>query len=248
MEENNFEESKKTILIVDDEKPIVDILVYNLQKEGYNTLEANDGEEAINIAFDKKPDLILLDIMLPKVDGLTVCKKIRNSFNMPIIMISAKDEEIDKIVGLELGADDYITKPFSVRELMARVKANLRKAEASVKVEEKKKEENAVDKKDNIIVIGELSLNLDKFEVKVRDQVIDLTLREFEVLKYLANQPGQVVTREALLEKVWGYEYYGDIRTVDVTIRRIREKIENDTSSPKILITKRGVGYYLSSK
>ncbi len=248
MEENNFEESKKTILIVDDEKPIVDILVYNLQKEGYNTLEANDGEEAINIAFDKKPDLILLDIMLPKVDGLTVCKKIRNSFNMPIIMISAKDEEIDKILGLELGADDYITKPFSVRELVARVKANLRKAEASVKVEEKKKEENAVDKKDNIIVIGELSLNLDKFEVKVRDQVIDLTLREFEVLKYLANQPGQVVTREALLEKVWGYEYYGDIRTVDVTIRRIREKIENDTSSPKILITKRGVGYYLSSK
>ena len=147
-----------------------------------------------------------------------------------------------------MGADDYITKPFSVRELVARVKANLRKAEASVKVEEKKKEENAVDKKDNIIVIGELSLNLDKFEVKVRDQVIDLTLREFEVLKYLANQPGQVVTREALLEKVWGYEYYGDIRTVDVTIRRIREKIENDTSSPKILITKRGVGYYLSSK
>ena len=248
MEENNFEESKKTILIVDDEKPIVDILVYNLQKEGYNTLEANDGEEAINIAFDKKPDLILLDIMLPKVDGLTVCKKIRNSFNMPIIMISAKDEEIDKILGLELGAEDYFTKPFSVRELVARVKANLRKAEASVKVEEKKKEENAVDKKDNIIVIGELSLNLDKFEVKVRDQVIDLTLREFEVLKYLANQPGQVVTREALLEKVWGYEYYGDIRTVDVTIRRIREKIENDTSSPKILITKRGVGYYLSSK
>ena len=248
MEENNFEESKKTILIVDDEKPIVDILVYNLQKEGYNTLEANDGEEAINIAFDKKPDLILLDIMLPKVDGLTVCKKIRNSFNMPIIMISAKDEEIDKILGLELGADDYITKPFSVRELVARVKANLRKAEASVKVEEKKKEENAVDKKDNIIVIGELSLNLDKFEVKVRGTVIDLTIREFEVLKYLANQPGQVVTRETLLEKVWGYEYYGDIRTVDVTVRRIREKIEKDTSSPKILITKRGVGYYIASK
>ena len=248
MEENNFEESKKTILIVDDEKPIVDILVYNLQKEGYNTLEANDGEEAINIAFDKKPDLILLDIMLPKVDGLTVCKKIRNSFNMPIIMISAKDEEIDKILGLELGADDYITKPFSVRELVARVKANLRKAEASVKIEEQKKTDNIANKKDNIIVIGDLSLNLDKFEVKVRDQVIDLTLREFEVLKYLANQPGQVVTREALLEKVWGYEYYGDIRTVDVTIRRIREKIENDTSSPKILITKRGVGYYVVSK
>lgn len=247
MEENNTENAKKTILIVDDEKPIVDILVYNLQKEGYNTLEANDGEEAINVAFEQKPDLILLDIMLPKVDGLTVCKKIRNSFNMPIIMISAKDEEIDKILGLELGADDYITKPFSVRELVARVKANLRKAEARVK-EETPKAVKSVDKQENIVDIGELSLNLDKFEVRVRGKVIDLTLREFEVLRYLANQPGQVVTREALLEKVWGYEYYGDIRTVDVTIRRIREKIENDTSSPKILITKRGVGYYLSSK
>ncbi len=248
MEENNLENSKKTILIVDDEKPIVDILVYNLQKEGYNTLEANDGEEAINIAFEKNPDLILLDIMLPKVDGLTVCKKIRNSFNMPIIMISAKDEEIDKILGLELGADDYITKPFSVRELVARVKANLRKAGASVKAPETPKTgEQRVDE-DHILELGELSINLDKFEVKVRGTVIDLTLREFEVLRYLANQPGQVITREVLLEKVWGYEYYGDIRTVDVTIRRIREKIEIDTSSPKILITKRGVGYYLSSK
>lgn len=247
MVDNNLGEPKKTILIVDDEKPIVDILVYNLQKEGYNTLEANDGEEAINIAFEKKPDLILLDIMLPKVDGLTVCKKIRNSFNMPIIMISAKDEEIDKILGLELGADDYITKPFSVRELVARVKANLRKAETSAtKIEEIPKTDKI--EEEHIITIGELSLNLDKFEVKVRDRVIDLTLREFEVLRYLASQPGQVVTREILLEKVWGYEYYGDIRTVDVTIRRIREKIENDTSSPKILITKRGVGYYLSSK
>lgn len=249
MEENNTGELKKTILIVDDEKPIVDILVYNLQKEGYNTLEANDGEEAINIAFDKKPDLILLDIMLPKIDGLTVCKKIRNSFNMPIIMISAKDEEIDKIVGLELGADDYITKPFSVRELMARVKANLRKAEVTMNpMVEIKQTKKIVENQDNVIELGDLILNLDKFEVKVRGKVIDLTLREFEVLRYLANQPGQVVTREALLEKVWGYEYYGDIRTVDVTIRRIREKIENDTSSPKILITKRGVGYYLSSK
>lgn len=249
MEESNVEDLKKTILIVDDEQPIVDILVYNLQKEGYDTLEANDGEEAIKIAFEKKPDLILLDIMLPKVDGLTVCKKIRNSFNMPIIMISAKDEEIDKILGLELGADDYITKPFSVRELVARVKANLRKAEASnIKVEKIPETNKVSEEKENTIVLGDLELNLDKFEVRVRGKVIDLTLREFEVLRYLANQPGQVVTREALLEKVWGYEYYGDIRTVDVTIRRIREKIENDTSSPKILITKRGVGYYLSSK
>ena len=243
-EEGNNQENKKTILVVDDEKQIVDILVYNLQKEGYQTLEANDGEEAIKIATDKKPDLILLDIMLPRVDGLTVCKRLRHTLNVPILILSAKDEEIDKILGLELGADDYITKPFSVRELMARVKANLRKAEVASEVTQTEEESK---KSTNIISLGELAIDLDKFEVKVRGEVIDLTLREFEVLKYLANQPGQVVTREILLEKVWGYEYYGDIRTVDVTVRRIREKIEKDTSNPKILITKRGVGYYLAT-
>ena len=249
MEENNFEETKKTVLIVDDEKPIIDVLMYNMVHEPFNLIEAYDGEMAIDMALKYKRDIMLLDVMLPKIDGLTVCKRIKSMMNIPIIMISAKDEEIDKILGLELGADDYITKPFSVRELVARVKANLRKAELNggndIIVNTKTENKNDNDK---VIEIGELYINLDKFEVRVRNKPIELTLREFEVLRYLANQPGQVVTREALLEKVWGYEYYGDIRTVDVTIRRIREKIEQDTSSPKLLITKRGVGYYLSSK
>lgn len=241
------EKSKKTVLVVDDEKPIVDILVYNLKKEGYNTLEANDGEEAIKTVIEKKPDLVLLDIMLPKTDGLTVCKRIRHNYNIPIIMLSAKDEEIDKILGLELGADDYITKPFSVRELIARVKANLRKSDIEYNKNIEQFDEKVKQTNKNEICVGDLCLDLDKFEVKVRGQIIDLTLREFEVLKYLASEPGQVVTRETLLEKVWGYEYYGDIRTVDVTVRRIREKIELDTSRPKILVTKRSVGYYIAS-
>ena len=241
-EENINSKERKTILIVDDEKPIMDILVYNLKKEGYETLEASDGITAVNIAVEKRPDLILLDIMLPGMDGLTVCKKIRNTLNIPIIMLSAKDEEIDKILGLELGADDYITKPFSVRELMARIKANLRKSELNKKDTEQ--QQNNTQK----IKVGQLELDLEKFEVKVGKNIIDLTLREFEVLKFLASQPGQVVTREVLLEKVWGYEYFGDIRTVDVTVRRIREKIEKDTTLPKMLITKRGVGYYIAEK
>ena len=247
--EIEIDKNRKTILVVDDEPSIVNILFLNLKKEGYNVIEANDGITAINMALDYKPDLILLDIMLPRLDGLSVCKRIKNSYNVPIIMLTAKDGEIDKILGLELGADDYITKPFSVRELVARVKANLRKVDANsnkksieqVSSKEKKKKENK-------LKVGELELDLDKFEVKVRGKVIDVTLREFEVLRFLASQPEQVVTREVLLEKVWGYEYFGDIRTVDVTVRRIREKIEKDTAMPKIIITKRGVGYYIAAE
>lgn len=235
--------NKKTILVVDDEKPIIDILVYNLKKEGYNTLEATDGEMGYNIALEKRPDLILLDIMLPKMDGLTACKRIKQTYNVPILMISAKDEEIDKIVGLELGADDYITKPFSVRELMARVKANLRKVENEK--EQKAQDEN---KKNTKIVVGDLELDLEKVEVRVNGEVKSLTPKEFELVKYLAMQPGVPVTREVLLEKVWNYEYYGDIRTVDVTVCRIREKLGDSTKNSKIIINKRGIGYYLASK
>ena len=242
MELDIVNENRRTVLIVDDEKPIVDILEYNLKKEGYNTLIANDGMEAVNIALEQRPNIILLDIMLPKMDGLTVCKKVRTALNIPIIMLTAKEEEIDKILGLELGADDYVTKPFSVRELIARIKANLRKYELSQGISS----ENDIKDNDRKIIIGDLQLDLDKFEVKVRGKKVDLTVREFEVLRYLANQPGQVVSRELLLEKVWGYEYFGDIRTVDVTVRRIREKIEDDTTDPQILVTKRGIGYYIA--
>ncbi len=247
MENNNYYDEKKTILIVDDEQKIVDLLVHNLGREGYNTLQANDGQTAIDIAIEQRPDLILLDIMIPRVDGLTVCKKIKNYYNVPILMVSAKDDELDKIVGLEIGADDYITKPFSVREVVARVKANLRKSESHFdnqrlnnEIETKKEP-----RKQNLIKLGNLILDLEKYEVNVDGTIVNLTLREFEVLKYLAQQQGQVVTREALLEQVWGYEYYGDIRTVDVTVRRIRERIEKDTSNPQYLITKRGIGYYI---
>lgn len=240
-------ENQKTILIVDDEQPIVDILVYNLKKEGYNTLEANDGIAAVEIALKSKPDLILLDIMLPKMDGLTVCKKIKSKLNVPILMLTAKDEEIDKILGLELGADDYITKPFSVRELMARIKANLRKSEVKTEFVSTSQRLKTTDK-NKIIKVGDLTLDLEKIEAKIGNKTIDLTIREFEVLKYLALQNGQVVTREKLLEVVWGYEYYGDIRTVDVTVRRIRGKIEKDASTPKILATKRGIGYYIRTE
>ena len=248
--EELVEKDKKTILVVDDEEDIMELLVFNLQKEGYNTLQAYDGVTAVEMAINEKPDLILLDVMIPKLDGISVCKKIRyalNISNIPILMVSAKDTESDKIVGLEMGADDYITKPFQIREVMARIKANLRKAELNANMDAMNSKKN--DDKDDIIKVGDLSLDLKKVEAKVKGEVINLTKKEFDVLKYLASQPGQVVTREMLLREVWEYEeYVGAIRTIDVTMNRIRDKIEKDKANPKILITKRGVGYYVTDK
>lgn len=227
----------KKILIVDDEKPIVDVLKFNLEKDGYETIEAYDGEQAVTMALTTNPDLIILDVMLPKMDGFTVCKKIRPKLTCPIIMLTAKDDIVDKIIGLELGADDYMTKPFSMRELIARVKANLRKHSVE--------KEDAEIESTNTIKIKDLVLDLDKYVVVKKKQVIDLTMKEFEVVKLLASNPGQVFTREQILKNVWGYDYYGDVRSVDVTIRRVREKIEDSTSDPKYIITKRGIGYYV---
>lgn len=226
----------KKILVVDDEMPISDIIKFNLLKEGYDVETAFDGEEALKKAYQYQPDLVLLDVMLPKLDGFQVCRKIRESFKMPIIMLTAKEEEVDKVLGFELGADDYITKPFGMRELIARVKANLRRISLA--------DETGAAGSGHMIVTEHLTIDLDRYEVTKNGDVIELTLREFELLKFLATQPNQIFTREQLLKDVWGYEYFGDIRTVDVTVRRLREKIELDSSEPTYIMTKRGVGYY----
>ena len=225
----------KTILVVEDERPIAEILKVNLIKNGYKVLNAFDGKEALDIALANEPDLILLDVMLPTMDGFTVCKKIRETKSTPIIMLTARAEEVDKVLGLELGADDYITKPFSLRELMARVKANLRRSAV------------AVPETNEPLCFAELEINIERYEVKKRGEVVELTYREFELLKYLATQSGKIFSREHLLNKVWDYEYVGDDRTVDVTIRRLREKIEDDPSNPVYILTKRGVGYYFGA-
>jgi len=227
----------RKILIVDDEKNIVDILKFNLKKEGFETIEAYDGEQALELALNEKPDLILLDVMLPKMDGFAVCRTLRQTTSTPILMLTAREEEVDKVLGLELGADDYITKPFSPRELMARVKANLRRI-----VSESQSKSSG-----NILKYGNLTIDVDRYEVRRDDSVVELTLREFELVKFLALQRNQIFSRESLLEKVWGYEYYGDVRTVDVTVRRVREKLEKDPGNPEYLMTKRGVGYYFNN-
>lgn len=227
---------KKLILVVDDEKAIGDILKINLEKEGYAVLIASDGEEGLALALEANPDLVLLDVMLPKMDGFEVCKKIRQKSEVPVVMLTARSEEIDKILGLELGADDYVTKPFSVRELMARVKANLRRTVI----------QSSPENEGNTIVIGDITINTDSYELKKAGKSIELTLREFELVRYLAEAPNRIFSRETLLEKVWGYEYYGDVRTVDVTVRRLREKIEDEPGEPKYIMTRRGVGYYFA--
>lgn len=226
------------ILVVDDEASIVTMLAYNLKKEGYDVVTAEDGEVALEKFESEKPDLLLLDIMIPKMDGYEVCRKIREKSNVPIIMLTARADEVDKVVGLEMGADDYVTKPFGNRELIARVKANLRRSDIAPVTNNEKDGNNQV--------YGDLNIDFDRYEVTKRGEVINLTLREFELLTFLATQTPTIFTRENLLEKVWGYEYFGDVRAVDVTIRRLREKIEDDPSKPKYIVTKRGVGYYFN--
>lgn len=230
---------EKKILIVDDEKSIRDVLKFNLKREGYVVYEACDAEEALTQVEEINPDLILLDVMIPKADGFTVCRRIRQTKSCPIIFISARLEVNDKIVGLEVGADDYITKPFSIREVLARVKVNLRKIDAK---EEKKEEDSSG------FFIKDLYVDSKKYFATIGSKVVDLTVKEFELLYLLYSDPGRVFSREQILKSIWGYDYYGDSRTVDVTVRRLREKIEVNTAFPKYVQTKRGMGYYVTLK
>ncbi|MFM9331362.1 response regulator YycF [Paenibacillus mesotrionivorans] len=225
------------ILVVDDEQPIADILKFNLEKEGYAVTCAYDGVKAVEAALSEDHDLILLDLMLPLKDGLDVCREVRARKNTPIIMLTAKDSEVDKVLGLELGADDYVTKPFSTRELLARVKAHLRRTNAAAQVQEASAAQG--------LRIHNLQIDPEMFVVYKNGEVLDLTHREFELVYYMARNCGKVMTREHLLQAVWGYDYYGDVRTVDVTIRRLREKLEDDPSRPEYITTRRGLGYVM---
>ncbi|THF74172.1 response regulator YycF [Cohnella fermenti] len=229
------------ILVVDDERPIADILKFNLEKEGYEVVCAFDGGEAVRLAFEIDPDLILLDLMLPVKDGMDVCREVRSKLSTPIIMLTAKDTELDKVLGLELGADDYVTKPFGTRELLARVKAHLRRQRKL----DARSEEDAAESERQGLKLFNLFIDTDMYVVYKNGQPLDLTHREFELVHYLARNSGKVMTREHLLQAVWGFEYFGDVRTVDVTIRRLREKIEDDPSRPEIILTRRGLGYLM---
>lgn len=228
----------KLVLIVEDEKAIADIVKYNLVKSGYEVIEAYDGESGLELALKGNPDIVLLDVMLPKMDGFEICKKIREAGNtVPIIMLTAREEEADRVLGLELGADDYVTKPFLMRELVARVKANIRRSGMSEEVKAT----------GDIMRIGALVIDSKNCEVHRDEKRVDLTAREFELLKFLAASPDTVFSRDELMEKVWNYGYVGDVRTVDVTVRRLREKLERDPAEPEYIITKRGMGYFFAA-
>ncbi len=230
----------KTILIVEDEQNIVDILSFNLSREGYDTLEAYDGATGLQLALEQNPDLILLDLMLPGMNGFDVCRKLREAGSaVPILMLTAREEEADKVLGLELGADDYITKPFAMRELMARVKANIRRVSMGPAPAPQPEAEPG-----KRLDLGRVVVDLDGATVYKDGAPLELTQREYDLIRFLASQPGKVFSREALMEHVWNYEgYVGDVRAVDVAVRRLREKIEDDPASPKFILTKRGMGY-----
>ena len=227
----------KKILVVEDERNIVDILTFNLIREGYETMEALDGAAGLRLALDEDPDLILLDLMLPKMDGFEVCRTLREQGRAtPIIMLTAREEETDKVLGLELGADDYITKPFSMRELLARVKSNIRRTEM-LSMAAPKSAANRLD-------MGRIQVDTDTMIVYKDGEALDLTQREYELVKTLALGRGQALSRESLMKEVWNFEgFVGDVRAVDVAIRRLREKLEDDPADPKFIITRRGLGY-----
>ena len=232
----------KKILVVDDESNIVDILRFNLQREGYEVLAAYDGQEGLDKARSEGPDLILLDVMLPEKDGFQVCEELRKTDRLtPIIMLTAREEERDRVMGLELGADDYVVKPFSVRELLARVRTNIRRTAVMT-------EEAAPAAETNLLRAGRITVDPDRQLVLKDGQSVDVSQREFELVRLLAASVGTVFSREQLLSQVWNYDYYGDTRAVDVAVRRLREKLEDDPASPSLLCTRRGGGYYLSGE
>ena len=234
-------DNKKLVLIVEDEKNIVDILRFNLQREGYRTIEAYDGEDGLNKALTEDPDIVLLDVMLPKMIGFDVCRKLREAGqNVPVIILTAREEETDKVFGLEIGADDYMTKPFSMRELVARVGANIRRSSMAAAAA-------PTAASSAMPVADDLSINTDSHQVFRGGKAIDLTQREYELLTFLASHPNKVYSRVDLMEQVWNYGYVGDdVRTVDVTVRRLREKIEADPANPVYILTRRGAGYFFS--
>jgi len=242
MANENTPVQKKRILIVEDDKHIAQVLGFNVMQAGYDYDIAFDGEDGLNKALTGSFDLILLDLMLPKIDGFEVCRRIRAKSAVPIIIVTAREEEIDKVLGLDIGADDYVTKPFSMKVLLARIKANIRRASNELVIQETPVVNT------NVIVVRDLVIDSDKYQVTNHGLPVVLTKKEYELLVHLARNAGHVFTREALLEQVWGYEgFYGDVRTVDVTVSRLREKLERDTAKPEYLFTKRGLGYYIKA-